>query len=151
MLIRIAEAKDESALLVLRNDHVTRANSFQTELISPENHHIWFTKKLTDQNSCIYILENETQQLIGQARYDKLDNMSAEVNIALDSNYRGKGLGKEILSKSLKLAITQLAIKHIFAQVKADNVISQKLFLSCGFEFFSESPPILKFIYRSER
>ncbi|MCR5303818.1 MAG: GNAT family N-acetyltransferase [Lachnospiraceae bacterium] len=46
--LRKAEPGDEALLLRWANDPATRANSFTSALISPEQHHRWFSGKLSD-------------------------------------------------------------------------------------------------------
>lgn len=146
--IRLAKPEDARLLLEWRNDPITRENSFQKNSISWEEHSAWYTKKLNNETTRIYILEHAVDGAIGQVRFEKNDADAAEVNLVVAALARGKGYGKEMLSRAMLLAKTDLKLKGFQAFVKSNNVSSLRLFAACGFvvkeELMVEGLPTIK-------
>ena len=117
----------------LRNDPAVRAVSFSTDEIDLQTHEKWFNKKLTDKN-CLILIAEEKRRKIGQVRFDKDDNaQSAEVNIALIQEFRGKGYGSNILKSACQYAFKRFGLTSIIAHIKLDNPPSVRSFLKVGF------------------
>jgi RimJ/RimL family protein N-acetyltransferase len=66
---------------------------------------------------------------VGQVRYD-LDNDKWLISFYIDEPFRGLGLGKTILKKTMFLQNK----KHFIAFVKEDNLASNKTFISLNFK-----------------
>ena len=64
--------------------------------------------------------------------YDPL-NLRAGIGILLDSIYRNKGIGKEILGLVKEYAFQVLHLNQLFAYVPESNIPSFKLFTACGY------------------
>ena len=58
---------------------------------------------------------------------------SAGVGIIIDNNYRNKGFAKEALNLLIDYSFFVLNINQLYACVTKDNLVSVKLFTSCGF------------------
>ena len=69
----------------------------------------------------------EKQKVIGYLRFDLQDD-KLEISIALDVNNKSKGLGSYLLSQSLKQHEPTLRKHKIIAEVKQDNIASNKFF-----------------------
>jgi RimJ/RimL family protein N-acetyltransferase len=68
--LRLADYNDCEMLWQWVNDPDVRKASFSSEKNSWETHKAWFTDKLEDSNSYIFIALNENKQPIGQVRFD---------------------------------------------------------------------------------
>lgn len=116
------------------NDQLVRQNAISKGDISIETHRKWFTNKLKDTNTQLFVFEQKGKP-IGQVRFD-IENKNAIIDYSVDSDFRGRGFGKEIL----KLAIDQLtekksnSLNQITGVVKENNIPSGKIFSSLGFE-----------------
>lgn len=122
-MIRKATLEDSPYVFVWRNNKETRANSITTKPVDWYDHIGWYAKKVFDKNTLMMIIEDETPQ--GMIRYD-IDGIVAHVSINIASEARGKGIGSVLVEESMKFL--PATIKNIFAEIKADNVSSQKLF-----------------------
>jgi RimJ/RimL family protein N-acetyltransferase len=70
---------------------------------------------------------------VGQVRYDKTDDRTAEVDVSIDTAWRGKGFGSEILRLSVAASCRDLGVRHVVAVIKSDNAASLRAFVSAGF------------------
>ncbi|MDH5325759.1 MAG: UDP-2,4-diacetamido-2,4,6-trideoxy-beta-L-altropyranose hydrolase [Gammaproteobacteria bacterium] len=139
MTCRSANAKDVDLLYKWTNDPVVRSSAFKTDMIERGAHEDWFEKKLKNNNCLLYIFECNSIP-VGQVRFDIIDSV-AEISYSVDANYRGAGIGQIILWSALKkLKEESRAIEKIKGQVKTQNIASNKIFNSLGFEcVFSDS------------
>ncbi len=136
--IREAEGIDSKNIFTLANDKEVRMNAFSQKAISWDDHEIWYIKKLASPNTRIYLLETEGS-LIGQIRYDIVENNVAEIDISISPSCRGLSLGKHLLSATINRAYHSLNINSVRAIVKKDNRASIKTFLRAGFSIISDS------------
>lgn len=128
--LRRADWQDKSLLYRWRNDFAVRAASFQSVEISVAEHEVWFREKLEDADSSIYILEIEKEPA-GQARLDRHDG-AAYISYSISCSFRGQGYGKLLLQLLEKEIAKESLI--LVGQVKKDNIASQVIFQSLGYE-----------------
>ena len=145
--IRDAVMKDWKILLDWRNDPVTRANSFSSDIISEDVHKIWLRKALKGgQNSdrqtkirylfIVQGLKNGVLIPFAQLRFDKEGKQNlVEISITLSPEYRGKHLSTLVIKKGLEFFLSNIQkdTKIILARIKPENIYSQKAFLHAGF------------------
>jgi len=125
---RPASVDDEELLLKWVNDPLVRQNSFNSEVIAPEEHRAWLYKRLRDPDNCsIYIVETAEGLPIGQVRFELTDD-GWEIGFALDAVARGRGLGKNLLQAAMKVFRQSISGALVFGKVKKDNLPSQKVF-----------------------
>lgn len=136
MKISLREAKKEDAQLLYEwsQDKVVRQMAFSSADFSWENHERWFANKMESDNCRIYIAENETGKAVGQIRFDVIDGERAEVDVHTDPNWRGRGLGSEIIGQGTRKLVESVAIETVDAIVKAENIKSKKAFLKVGYK-----------------
>lgn len=126
--LREADIKDAELLFNWANEINVRANSINQEPIIWENHLKWFTKKLNDSETKILILISE-DKLLGQIRIDLVDSYW-NIDYSIDNQFRGKGLGKEIV----RLVLNKYEDYKFKATVKKQNKASIKVFANLGFK-----------------
>jgi diamine N-acetyltransferase len=64
--------------------------------------------------------------------YDPI-NLRAGIGILLDTDYRHKGFGKELLELVKEYAFQVLHLNQLFAYIPESNTSSFKLFTACGY------------------
>lgn len=134
---RLAKLADENLLLEWANDAVTRASSFNTNLIKSEQHRSWYYQKLRSPDTCkLYILESELNSLpIGQVRFDWLtDKQAWQINYSVCAAARGKGLGNKLLRKALEEMQKETSPFLTLGEVKHQNKASMKIFENLNFQ-----------------
>ncbi|RMG69686.1 MAG: GNAT family N-acetyltransferase, partial [Chloroflexi bacterium] len=100
--IRLREIREEDCRLLWEwtNDPEVRAASFDSEPIPWVTHANWFTKKLQDPNSYIFVAIDRQDTPIGQVRFDRNDE-DAVISINIAPNKKGLGFGFSTLIKGL--------------------------------------------------
>lgn len=131
--LRNAGESDLDLLFQWINDKEVRKNSFQTKEITYEEHQKWFMDMLQreDVKQYIYVLEEES---VGQIRIC-LNKEEAEISYSIAPKYRCMGYGKQMITALKKVVQEEYPkVKRLVAQVKPENVASQKVFLDCGYQ-----------------
>lgn len=135
-LLRPANLSDAKNIFDLSNEYLVRENSISKSIITWENHLIWLKNKIDDSNYRFYIIVDQSDNFIGQLRYE-ITNNDAVVSISLASNYRNKGLSSKILIEGSKKIMSE-NINKIFAYIRPDNQSSIKSFEKAGYIFDSK-------------
>ena len=131
----LRKAADEDIDLLFRwaNDSAVRKNSFNSNHIAYEAHRAWFNNILNTDDIIQYIMMDGNIP-VGQIRLN-IENDDAIISYSIALEYRGKGYGHAII----RLAEDEIKTKHtnikrMVANVKPDNIASNKLFIDEGFE-----------------
>lgn len=133
VFLRNAEKDDMDLLFTWANDPIVRANSFNTDPIPYKSHVIWFRKMMEDATVHQFILMDEAIP-VGQIRLN-VEGDEAEIGYSVGSEFRGKGYGQKILQLIVdKITADYPNIKTLVAKVKPENIASNKLFESEGYE-----------------
>lgn len=109
-------------------------------VISEEMNNKWINEVMNDMsNKNVYfaIEANETKKTIGYFTLQKIDliNRNAMLGIVIgNSDYRGKGLGKEIMQNGINYGFNTLGLYKIFLNVLENNESAIKLYKNIGFE-----------------
>lgn len=116
-------------------DPEVRRYSYSQAEITWAGHIQWFKKKITDP-SCLYFIAELKGNPVGQVRFDLL---ATEVNTfiisyLIDRVWRGKGLGRFILSKAIEQLVLNHSVNKIIGFVQNSNIASIKAFSQSGFE-----------------
>ncbi len=131
---RKAVFEDSSFLLSLRNQESVRLNSRNSAEIAENIHVSWFKQRLQEEELrgpiLIFSIDNS---LIGYSRVDLLNQDSAILSIALDIEYRNRGLGRSILQLTIGHATNSMGIRVFEALVSEENFASRRIFQICGF------------------
>lgn len=132
LIVREVENNDAKFLYDLAIEKVSRENSFSTNSFTFDDHMNWFSEKLKNPNSFIYIFE--AKEPIGYVRFDADPvKKTADVSISIDKKKRGIRLGVQMINRGLMEIKKHFYDYTIYASVKKKNVASSRLFLRCGF------------------
>ena len=127
-LIRLAKKSDIEKVFELSNDDLVRANSINQNKILWEDHVNWFNNRIKNTEEPFYIAETLDGDFVAQIRFNK-EEEGFVISVSINKNYRGKGLGSEIIEEASKV----LNSYPIIAYVKTDNIPSQKSFVKAGY------------------
>lgn len=131
---RSAEDSDSKFVWELANDPLVRGVSFSSDLIPWEDHQVWFSGRLADENCLFYIVENDKGEKVGQIRFELKDE-GWVISLSIVKEFRGHGLGSEIIrSGSHLLFDTKPETDKIFAYIKNDNIASVRVFEKAGYK-----------------
>ncbi|GAB5552443.1 MAG: UDP-2,4-diacetamido-2,4,6-trideoxy-beta-L-altropyranose hydrolase [Saprospiraceae bacterium] len=133
-VLRPVQEEDSMLLYQWANDKQVRINALNSEPITFDTHTTWFTKKIQDPNTIMFILMRESIPL-GQIRFEIIQK-KASITYSIDQSFRGRGLGKKILKFGIQalIRVKKDQIKEIVAKVKTSNPASNKIFTQLNFE-----------------
>lgn len=130
------------------NDPVVRSQSYNTDLISYQEHVSWFEKKILSHKSTMFIFCVDKEPM-GLVRFDKLQSETV-IGILIDANFRGLGLAARMLIISIEKYV-QKQKASIFAYIKIENKASEKAFIKAGFDFSEKiifkGQPSMKYVF----
>ena len=131
--IRKALESDLQQFFDWRNDPMVVAASFTPGKIEMQDHRSWYLQKLASDYCSLYVVEHDSVPA-GQVRFD-IDGSSATINYSLGSDFRGRGLARDSVSKALAAFQADHAdVPTVIAFVKPDNIASCKVFEKLNFE-----------------
>lgn len=123
--LRSMALADADLVLGWRNDPVTRENSRTSRAIDAVTHIQWLKERLADPRDHLYIVETDKRRLpLGSARISP----DAEVSIMVAPQFRGNGIGQEILYL-LSHEGNVLKLPALHAQILATNKSSLLAFI----------------------
>lgn len=132
---RKARESDEKLYFRWINDPQVREQSFNSNVVSWEEHQQWFSKKLKDLNCHFYLFKNLENQFVGQVRIQQTDELNAIIGISVDSKYRGLGYGAIMLEQSSLDFLQSKTTIIINAYIKEENIASKIIFEKAGFSY----------------
>jgi UDP-2,4-diacetamido-2,4,6-trideoxy-beta-L-altropyranose hydrolase len=133
--VRQVVPDDEGLLFEWANDPIARRNSFNTNPILPETHHVWFTRRLNKPDFYrIYIIENSATLPIGQVRFERDERGDWETSYLLARPFRSRGLGSSLLETALRQFQIEYPGTTIIGKVRIENQPSCKIFENMYFE-----------------
>ena len=135
IVMRRARSSDVGVMFFWVNDKTARDQSFNTEFITFEQHMTWFTEKMNTRDCLMFIGEVYQGLPLGQVRFDYNDGTrDVTVSIFVDPCFRGLGVAKKLLSLAMEqFQQTSEFGSRLIAEIKTNNIASQKLFCSLGF------------------
>lgn len=141
--IRAVEQKDCDLLFKWSNEKYVRKNSFNSNYIDLDEHEKWFLDKINDENCKMFIITKDNKD-VGQIRID-IKNQIGIINYSIDFNYRGQGIGSEVL-KIINIYTNNI---NLIGKVKKENKASVKAFENAGYERIDKGEYI-EFIQRKD-
>lgn len=136
VIIRKITQNDKKITYDWANDKLTRESSFHSNLITFEEHSMWFDRKLKDVNAHYYICEVENRPA-SIVRFDKTGE-NVVIGITVAPVFRGKKLAPIFLKRSCDKFLFLTGGRKVFAYIKKENTPSIKSFEKAGFVFNKE-------------
>lgn len=137
---RQANLGDASLLFAWANDETVRAKSKNTDLITWQEHLEWFSDKLLQNKSRVFIYFNHIHA-VGNLRLD-LINKEDKISYLVDKAYRGRGFGDAIIKDAM-----EKSQRNLIADVKIENAASNKIFEKNGFNLVGSHKKINTWYY----
>lgn len=113
------------------NEPEVRRQAIQAEPISWKSHQKWFSNKLTDSQSRLFVLLAGALP-VGQIRFDR-QGEEAQIDYSLDALVRQRGWGAQLVAMGTAL-FQQTDPIRIRADVKVENHSSRAVFARLGFD-----------------
>ena len=141
-----ASLKDLDEIVAIYNSTVaTRMVTADLEPVSAESKIPWFHEHKPGKRP-LWIVKNKENELIGWVSFQNFYgrpayDATAEISIYLHKDYRGNGLGKQVLDYSIG-ECGNLGIKTLLGYIFAHNEPSLRLFNKAGFAEWAHLPNI---------
>ncbi len=135
--LRALEREDLKQLRDWRNDPEIFSRVREYRYLNMENQEAWFEALRDADKTIMFGVQHGSISLIGVCGLTGIDwiGRKAEVSIYIgDKEYRGKGLGLEILNALAKYAFEECNLNRLWAEVFDSNQASRKLFVKAGYE-----------------
>jgi RimJ/RimL family protein N-acetyltransferase len=119
---------------------VTRAASFHTAEIAPDEHAAWLGRQLGSASTQLLVGEIDDVPS-GQVRLSTVEPGVVEVGISVASERRGQGVGAALLEAAIQHARSGRGAERIgtvIARVRTENEASRRLFERAGFVLHAE-------------
>ncbi len=131
LVLRPVNRKDEKLLFEWANDPVVRQGSFNQEAISYTDHKIWFKKRLNNEQTRMWIMEDSGIPC-GLVRIEKSDD-KAMLHYLVAASHRGKKMASRLLTMSLEATCEEWPGVNVLAYTLPNNEASHKSLLGAGF------------------
>ncbi|PKP61379.1 MAG: hypothetical protein CVT88_00155 [Candidatus Altiarchaeales archaeon HGW-Altiarchaeales-1] len=129
--LRPADFSDRDILLEWRNNIKVREKSFNSQIISKEEHEKWFNEVLKSEY-VILLIGLLGKKRIGQIRFN-INEKIAKISVNVSPDIIGKGFGPILIIKGSKFLFENTNCEEIIAEIKSDNIASIKAFSKSGF------------------
>ena len=138
MMLKFRKATIEDSRIYFdwANDTIVREHSYNSNMITWENHAKWFSAKINDTSCLMLIFQDELNNNIGQIRIQKESNRNALVGISIALEQRGKGYAIDMLNFATEYFLSENPEFCINAFIKEHNLSSKHAFEKAGFVFF---------------
>lgn len=146
LIYRDAILNDLPQIVEIYNSTISgRMVTADTEPVSVESKVQWFNDHSPEKRP-LWVIENRNSEIIGWASFQSFYgrpayNATVEISIYIDTRYRNKGLGKQILGYCINTA-PRFGIKTLLGFIFEHNEPSLKLFNSFGFETWALLPNV---------
>ena len=144
--LRPATARDEAFVLRVRNQKSSRRASFNSHLITPPIHHLWYSNAIKDPYVRVFIIECGREPS-GVLRINRLTEKTGEIHLAVLSSRRRQGIGAMAVSCFLienVLRSDGWDLETVIARIKNNNSASLSFFGKLGFEPFNSKSLALR-------
>ncbi len=141
--VRKASEDDVKLYFDWANDPDTRLNSINTSEIHWEDHLEWFSGKLNNSDSVMYVCMHNGLP-VGQVRFERAEGTTYSINYSVAPDSRGKGYSTILLARTIRRLLSEYEVSKLTAIVKSANQPSLKAFRSLVFNEVS-GQEIVKF------
>jgi UDP-2,4-diacetamido-2,4,6-trideoxy-beta-L-altropyranose hydrolase len=135
VIVRLRRATEADCTLLWHwvNDPAVRTAAFHADPIPWSDHLQWFESRVHSDRSVIFIAEAADGTPVGQVRFDVNPGESAEVDISVAREWRGRGLAAQILRLACDGYQAQAA-DTLVARIRPGNVASLRAFERAEFQ-----------------
>ncbi len=120
------------------NQPAVRAVSFNSDLISWDDHVHWFSERLANPSCLFWLAADKEGQALGQVRFE-IQGEEATISVSLDSVQQGRQLGVLLIWAACRRLLRETDVQSINAYVKLENTASSHAFEKANFKRMSDT------------
>lgn len=140
---RRASTEDVTTYFDWANEPETRKNSLNPTLIAWPQHQAWFSDRINNPKFVFYLFCLNGIP-VGQVRFE-VEQTEAMLSYSVDADYRGMGVGREIISQAIEQLTRASGVDKVTGVVKNDNRASLITFEKIGFKVRERTAMITTF------
>lgn len=143
--LRPAQADDLPAIVAIYNSTIaSRRATADLQPVTVAERRAWFDTH--GNKRPLYVVENDVQQVVAWGSFSDYYpraayRICAEISLYIDPQYRGAGLGRQLLD-AMTARAPALGIQRLVAVIFAHNTPSVRLFERAGFEHWGRLPQV---------
>lgn len=133
--LRFVTFDDAAFLMELNNDlEIAKYVVGNPKQVTLQEQMLWMKNLRLETGTKRFIVEHEGKS-VGTVIISNINtsNLTANVNIKLHKNARGKGIGKQSIKQALRYCFEDIGMFCVTANVLSYNMASLRLFRSLGF------------------
>lgn len=136
--IRKAQMDDLMTYYDWANEPEVRKLSINSEAIPLEIHRHWFQKKMTSDDSFLYVFLKDGEA-IGQIRFDRTEDDYFEISYSIDQTYRRSGLAETIMRMALVELSKEVKPLNLRGLIKPEAKAQMKVVTNLSFEHIGQT------------
>ncbi|MDA5194665.1 GNAT family N-acetyltransferase [Govanella unica] len=149
VFLRLVRPDDLDLMWGWRNDPHTRRMERVHHMIPRDFYHNWVWHALTSSSRRIYLAEAEGCA-IGYSELSLRRDGGADMGINFNPAFRGRGLAGTVIRGAIAAARPELGFDAVWAEIRNQNVPSQRAFARAGFSLWRQGEETLHMV-RSEQ
>ena len=138
VVVREASFQDSSEILSIRNHPENVKWFFKEEVVTEEEHALWFASRLTELRFFTLVAELDNQ-IVGIAYLKDFELKSPRISISVKPGSKEQGVGSQLLDE-LILRARMTNLKALLAEIKIMNTSSLRFFSHNGFIKIDTAP-----------
>ena len=145
IITRLVVRSDVNDIFLWRNDEGSRSQCLKTEpVVAWIDHQEWIQSVIISSRHCFLMRCDKTSDAsVGVVRFD-MGNDDTLISINLAPSFRGRGLGKHCLNAAIHFfSCHYQSVKPVRAEIRPENLASQKAFQGAGFKFLHSTNDII--------
>lgn len=135
LTMRRAAGSDAHLFWEWTNDNVVRGASFKSAPVSWKEHEHWFTTRLDDPGSHLFVFEHRDHGVAAIVRFEAENSDLSKISITIGRESRGLGLAPHIIQRAVSAVFEHTQIREVRALIKPENSASLHAFRGAGFSF----------------
>lgn len=139
IVVRASNESDCWTIWQLRYDSSAIPFFGDTDTVDFEEHKTWYMHKIAS-SSDVWLISELQDQTVGFVRFSDMypehqhPGMKKSISIVVDPQFRGQGVGQQILQESLRWYRSHEGSQHVLCtDILVSNLAAQKVFERCGF------------------
>lgn len=96
---------------------------------------------MEEEKHTLFFMIKFNEQIVGATWLENITENDAKIGIYIAlTNFRGKGIGSEVIKILIGMGFKEMNLKRLFLNVREKNVNALKCYEKCGFKITKKNP-----------